>query len=291
MTSSWMLVAGFLFATMGVFVKLGSAHFGAAELAFYRSLVTFVSMLALLVARRGRGTLRTRYFGMHLLRAVVGSISLIGYFYAITELPLATAQTLNYTSPLFLAIGTVVLLGERFSGRLVAAIVVGFAGVALLLQPTFREGKEAAALIGLFSGIFSSWAYLSVRTLGRLGEPDWRVVFWFGLVASVMCAGWQLATSTFHAITWANIWILGGVGLCGTLAQLAMTRAYRTGNTLVVGSLSYSTLVFGAIATSLVWSERMAPLEWAGMLVIVASGIMAMRAERKEEVEEAGFES
>jgi drug/metabolite transporter (DMT)-like permease len=291
MTSSWMLVAGFLFATMGVFVKLGSAHFGAAELAFYRSLVTFVAMLGLLAARRGRGTLRTRYFGMHLLRAIVGSISLIGYFYAITELPLATAQTLNYTSPLFLAIGTVVLLGERFSGRLVAAIVVGFAGVALLLQPTFREGKEAAALIGLFSGIFSSWAYLSVRTLGRLGEPDWRVVFWFGLVASVMCAGWQLATSTFHPLTAQNTWILAGVGLCGTLAQLAMTRAYRTGNTLAVGSLSYSTLVFGAAATWLVWSERMAPLEWAGMLVIVASGIMAMRAERKEEVEEAGFES
>jgi drug/metabolite transporter (DMT)-like permease len=291
MTSSWMLVAGFLFATMGVFVKLGSAHFGAAELAFYRSLVTFVAMLALLGARRGRGTLATRYFGMHLLRAVVGSISLIGYFYAITELPLATEQTLNYTSPLFLAIGTVVLLGERFSGRLVAAIVVGFAGVALLLQPTFNEGKEAAALIGLFSGIFSSWAYLSVRTLGRLGEPDWRVVFWFGLVASVMCAGWQLATSTFHPLTGENIWILAGVGLCGTLAQLAMTRAYRTGNTLVVGSLSYSTLVFGALATWVVWSERMAPLEWAGMLVIVASGIMAMRAERKEEVEEAGFES
>ena len=291
MTSSWMLVAGFLFATMGVFVKLGSAHFGAAELAFYRSLVTFVAMLGLLGLRRGRGTLATRYFGMHLLRAVVGSVSLIGYFYAITELPLATAQTLNYTSPLFLAIGTVVLLGERFSGRLVAAIVVGFAGVALLLQPTFREGKEAAALIGLFSGIFSSWAYLSVRTLGRLGEPDWRVVFWFGLVASVMCAGWQLATSTFHPLTGENIWILAGVGLCGTLAQLAMTRAYRTGNTLVVGSLSYSTLVFGAVATRLVWSERMAPLEWAGMLVIVASGIMAMRAERKEDVEEAGFES
>jgi drug/metabolite transporter (DMT)-like permease len=181
MTSSWMLVAGFLFATMGVFVKLGSAQFGAAELAFYRSLVTFVAMLGLLGARRGRGTLRTRYFGMHLLRAVVGSVSLIGYFYAITELPLATAQTLNYTSPLFLAIGTVVVLGERFSGRLVAAIVVG--------------------------------------------------------------------------------------------------------------SLSYSTLVFGAAATWLVWSERMAALEWAGMLVIVASGIMAMRAERREEAEEAGFES
>jgi drug/metabolite transporter (DMT)-like permease len=289
MTSSWMLVAGFLFAAMGVFVKLGSAQFGAAELAFYRSLFTFVAILGIVWYRKS--TVLTPHFGMHLLRATVGAVSLVGYFHAIAELPLATAQTLNYTSPLFLAIATVVVMGERFSGLLIAAIVVGFVGVALLLQPTFQEGKQAPALIGLFSGVFASWAYLSVRTLGRVGEPDWRVVFWFGLVAAVICAGWQAATGTFHPVRWDNVWILAGMGLAGTLAQLAMTRAYRTGNTLVVGALSYSTLVFGAAATFLVWNERMAPLAWAGMLVIVASGIMAMRAERREQVEEAGFES
>ena len=289
MTSSWMLVAGLLFATMGVFVKIGAAQFGAAELAFYRSLVTFLMILGVVVVRKQ--TVRTPHFGMHLMRAVVGAISLMGYFYAISQLPLATAQTLNYTSPLFLAIGTMVVLGEPFSGRLVAAILLGFAGVGLLLQPTFQEGKQGAAMIGLFSGVLSAWAYLSVRTLGRLGEPDWRVVFWFGLVASIMCAAWQGTTGTFHAVTLDNVGILLGIGLSGTLAQLAMTRAYRTGNTLVVGALSYSTLVFGALATWLVWKERVVPLEWAGMLVIVASGIMAMRAERKEQVEEAGFES
>jgi drug/metabolite transporter (DMT)-like permease len=289
MTSSWMLVAGLLFATMGVFVKIGAAQFGAAELAFYRSLVTFLMILGVVVVRKQ--TVRTPHFGMHLMRAVVGAISLMGYFYAISQLPLATAQTLNYTSPLFLAIGTMVVLGEPFSGRLVAAILLGFAGVGLLLQPTFQEGRQAAAMIGLFSGVLSAWAYLSVRVLGKLGEPDWRVVFWFGGVASIMCAAWQGTTGTFHAVTLDNVGILLGIGLSGTLAQLAMTRAYRTGHTLVVGALSYSTLVFGALATWVVWKERVAPLEWAGMLVIVASGIMAMRAERKEQVEEAGFES
>ena len=163
--------------------------------------------------------------------------------------------------------------------------------MGLLLQPTFQGGKEAAALIGLFSGVFSAWAYLSVRTLGKLGEPDWRVVFWFTVIGSILCAGWQLSSSSFHALRWANAWIVVGVGLTGTLAQLAMTRAYRTGNTLVVGALSYSTLVFAAVLAFLVWSERLRPLEWAGMAVIIASGILAMRVEKKEQVEEAGFES
>ena len=114
MTSSWMLVAGFFFAAMGVFVKLGSAQFGAAELAFYRSLVTFVVILGIVGPRRG--TVRTPTSACTCMRAVVGAISLVGYFHAISKLPLATAQTLNYTSPLFLAIATVVVLGERFSG-------------------------------------------------------------------------------------------------------------------------------------------------------------------------------
>jgi drug/metabolite transporter (DMT)-like permease len=289
MTSSWMIVAGFFFATMAVFVKLGSAHFDAAELAFYRSLVTLVMATAFVFAIKG--TVATRYLGTHMIRGIAGAISLVGYFYAIVKLPLATAQTLNYTSPLFLVIATVAVMGERFSLWLIVAVVLGFIGVSLILQPTFSEGNEGAAMIGLFSGVLAAWAYLSVRTLGRVGEPDWRVVFWFGLVATVGCGAWQFATSRFHPLSWDNVGILVGMGVAATFAQLAMTRAYRLGNTLVVGALSYSTLVFSAVATYLMWQQNLSALEWAGMAVIIASGLLAMRVEKKEQVEEAGFES
>jgi drug/metabolite transporter (DMT)-like permease len=289
MTSSWMLVAGFMFATMGVFVKMGAEYFGAAELAFYRSLVTLIA--AFVALRVTGGMIRSPLLAMHMIRGLVGAISLIGYFYAITRLPLATAQTLNYTSPIFLAIATTVVLGERFSGWLVVAIALGFGGVALLLQPNFEEGKEGAAMVGLMSGILAAWAYLSVRSLGKLGEPDWRVLFWFGTIATITCAGWQVTTAKFHPITLGNVWLLAGIGVCGTLAQLTMTRAYRTGNTLVVGAFSYSTIVFASIFTYVLWNEKIEPLEWAGMAIIVASGLIAMRVEKKEHVEEAGFES
>ncbi len=282
-----MLVAGLLLAAMGVFVKLGTEHFGAAELAFYRSIATLVFASAILVAVKG--TVRSRHLGMHFIRALIGAASLMGFFYALGKLPLATAQTLNFTSPIFLAIATVVVLGERFSPWLVVAIALGFGGVALLLRPTFAGGNEGAALIGLFSGVLSSWAYLSVRKLGKLGEPDVRIVFWFALIATVTCGIWQVTTSSFQPVRWNNVWLLLGLGLTGTLSQLAMTRAYRTGDTLVVGSLSYSTLVFAAIATYLVWGEVLTLFEWIGMAVIIASGLLAMRVEKKEQVEEAGF--
>jgi drug/metabolite transporter (DMT)-like permease len=291
MTSSWMIVAGFLFATMAVFVKLGAEYFGAAEMALYRSLFSLALVLGIVAAHRGRATLRTKFLPQHLMRGFVGSISLIGYFYAITKLPVATANTLNYTSPIFLAIATTVVMGERFPGALLLAIVMGFAGVAVLLRPTFAAGGEGPAVIGLLSGIFSAWAYLSVRTLGRLGEPDWRVLFFFAAVASVMCAAWTAMTGAFHAITLSNLWILLSLGLCGTLAQLAMTRAYRTGNTLVVGAFSYSTVLFATIATVVIWKEPLGLQEILGMVIIAASGVLAMRVEKKEVVEEAGFES
>lgn len=289
MTSSWMLVAGFLFATMGVFIKIAAAQFDAAELALYRSLFSLVAVAAVALARGG--TAWSPHMPTHLVRGTVGAISLIGYFYAIAHLPLSTAQTLNYTSPLFLAIATTVVMGERFTGRLVAAIVLGFAGVALLLQPNFDKGQSTPALFGLLSGIFAAWAYLAVRTLGRLGEPDWRVVFWFGALGTILSAVWQLTTSTFHPIRWDNAWLIVGIGVTGTLAQLAMTRAYRTGNTLVVGSLSYSTIVFATVFTIALWDEKLSALSWLGMAVIVASGLVAMREERKEGAKEGGFES
>lgn len=290
MTSSWMIVAGFLFSAMGVFVKLGAEMFAAAELAMYRSLFSLLAVLAIVAVTPG-ATVKTQYAAGHLMRAFVGSVSLIGYFYAVTKLSLATAITLNYTSPIFLAIATTVVLGERFSPWLLVAIVLGFLGVGLLLRPTFAVGSEGPALLGLMSGIFSAWAYLAVRSLGRLGEPDWRVLFWFALVATIMCAGWNAFTGEFHAVTWSNAWILVGVGLCGTLAQLAMTRAYRTGNTLVVGAYSYTSIVFATIFTLAIWYEPIGWLTAAGMAIIATSGVLAMRVEKKEQVEEAGFES
>lgn len=284
-----MLVAGFLFAAMALLVKMGGAHFEAIELAMYRSLAAFLFIAGFVLARGER--VWNPHMGTHLVRSLAGTFGLATYFYAIANLPLATATTLNYTSPLFLAVATTVVLQEKFSRWLLAAIVLGFAGVAMLLQPTFAVGKEGAAMVGLFSGLLSSWAYLGVRALGRQGEPEWRILFWFGLFGTVGCAAWQFSFSTFHRVGWDNVAILAGIGVLGTVAQLAMTRAYRTGNTLVVGSLSYSTIVFSTLFMVVFWNDTLTALGWAGVVAIVASGLLALRVEKKDQVEEAGFES
>lgn len=284
MKSSWMIVAGVLFALMGVFVKLGSQHFSSAELVFYRSLIGLAVIYA--IVRQQKLSLATRHARTHLWRGLSGFFALMLFFYAISALPLATAITLNYTSPLFLALIMTVVLKERPQWWLLGAIVLGFVGVALLLNPTFHGTDLAAGLLGLCSGFLAGIAYLNVRQLGQTGEPEWRIVFYFTLVCTIGAGLWMLI-HTFHAITWSNAPILLGLGTTATLAQLAMTRAYRVGNTLVVGSLAYSTVIFASLFGIVLWSETLAPVAWLAIALIVASGVISSQSTARQKLTDA----
>lgn len=275
MGSLWMLVAGFLFGCMAVLVKLGAADFSSAELVFYRSL--FGLLVIYVIVRVRRLPLATAHWKSHCWRGLSGLGALLMFFYCITQLPLATAVTLNYTSPLFLALLTTLILKERFHWPLAVAVALGFIGVVLLLRPTLQEEQWRAGLIGLASGFFAGIAYLNVKQLGNLGEPDWRVVFYFTLICTIGAGAWMLL-GTFHPVTPENLLLLLGLGITATLAQLALTRAYRTGKTLVVGALAYSTVIFASLWGILLWDEILPSSAWLGMGLIVASGLLSLKA-------------
>jgi len=274
MGALWMLVAGFLFGCMGVFVKLGAAYFSNIELVFYRSLIGLLIMYAIL--RQRGGTMVTTQWKGHLWRGVSGSIALLLFFYCITVLPLATAVTLNYTSPLFLTILMVFVVKEHFHAPLTIAIALGFAGMVLLLHPTFERNQLIPGLLGLISGLFAGIAMLNVRELGRSGEPEWRIVFYFSLIATIT-SGVAMLLDHIHALTLQNIPLLLALGSSATLAQLALTRAYSTGKTLVASSLSYSAVVFATLFGILLWGEILTLSSWAGMALIIASGIASLK--------------
>lgn len=269
-----MLVAGFLFGCMAVLVKLGAADFSSAELVFYRSLFGLLVIYG--IVRVQRLPLATSHWKNHCWRGLSGLSALLMFFYCITQLPLATAVTLNYTSPLFLALLTTLILKERFHWSLAVAVALGFIGAMLLLRPTLQEDQWHAGLIGLASGFFAGIAYLNIKQLGKLGEPDWRVVFYFTLISTLGAGVWMLL-GTFHPITPGNFLLLLGLGITATLAQLALTRAYRTGKTLVVGALAYSTVVFASLWGILLWGEVLPPSAWLGMGLIVASGLLSLK--------------
>jgi S-adenosylmethionine uptake transporter len=270
-----MLVAGFMFACMGMLVKLGAVYFSSIELVFYRSLIgLFLTYLAM---RTRRMPLITKHWKIHCWRGLFGLGGLLLFFYCITQLPLATAISLNNTWPLFLALLTAIILKERFHWVLVMTILLGFIGVVLLLRPTLHEDQWQAGLIGLISGIFASLAHLNLKQLGKLGESEWVVVFYFTLICTVITGIWLWLTA-FSAIDSNNLWILVGVGITATLAQLALTRAYRVGKTMVVSALAYSTVLFAGLWDVFLWHEALPISAWVGMGMIMLGGALSLRS-------------
>jgi drug/metabolite transporter (DMT)-like permease len=269
-----MLVAGLLFACMGVLVKYGSPHFTTGELVFYRSFFGLLVMFAML--HRSKVVLSTRHWRNHLWRGLSGTIAMMLFFYCIGVLPLATAITLNYTSSLFISALTVLVLKEKFHVPLTIALAVGFTGVVLLLHPTLAHNQLLPGLLGLLSGLLASVALLNVRHLGVLGEPGTRVVFYFNLIATLVSGVWMLR-DTLHPVLISDLPLLAAIGASATFAQLAMTHAYRTGQTLVVGSLAYSTIVFSALFGLLFWHELLSLSAWLGIALIIASGMLSLR--------------
>jgi S-adenosylmethionine uptake transporter len=275
-----MVLGAFLFATMGVCIKFASEHFNSFELVGYRGLIGVVFLLFLM---RSRGVpLRTQVPMMHFWRSVVGVTALVTWFYSIGQLPLATAMTLNYMSSIWIAaflLGGALLLQKssapvRAQGPLFVTVLAGFAGVAMVLRPTFSEQQVLGGLAGLMSGLVSALAYLQVSALSRAGEPESRTVFYFSIGAALVgLVG--MALFGVSAWTWPNaLWLLP-IGLLAVLGQLCMTRAYASGATLVVANLQYFGIAFAGVYSIVVFGDQLPLVGWLGMALIVASGIAA----------------
>lgn len=275
MQSLWMLAAALLFSLMGVCVKLASDYYSVAELVFYRSLIGAIG-LAVFASTRGL-SLASPCLGMQVRRGVLGTAALSLWFYAITILPVGTAMTLNYTSPLFLAafmVGVALNAGRPVQWPLAGAVGMGFTGVVLVLQPSFSHGHELPAFAGLVSGVLSAAAYWHVKELGRMGEPEWRTVFWFSAAGAALGLAGSLFTG-FSAHQPVGLALVAGVAITATLAQLAMTRAYGKGSTLVVATLQFSAIVFASGLGVLVFGDRIGFETGIGIAIIVGSGVGA----------------
>ena len=272
MQALWMVVASFLFACMGVCVKLAADTFSTAEIVFYRNAISLL-MVAVLVGMRGI-PLSTPHWRFQLWRGGSGFVSLVLYFYGISLLPLATALTLAYTSPLFLALYLGLLGKARLTLGVLGALALGFLGVALLLQPSLHSDQWLGVVVSLLGGMLAGVAYYNVRELGERGEPEERTVFYFSLLAT-LCSGAWVAVSGVQRIDLDGGLLLLGVGGFGGLAQLAMTRAYKRGKTLVAASLAYSAVIFASLFGMLIWQDTLTVGAWLAIALIVTSGVMA----------------
>ena len=161
--------------------------------------------------------------------------------------------------------------------------IIGFIGALLILDPHGEWQSWFAGLVGLISGIGAALAYIHVIQLSKLNEPDWRTVFYFTLI-STLGSGLWISLTDYQKLIWDDLWILIPLGLSATIAQIAMTRAYRLGNTLVIGALSYLTIVFSGIISLLYFNETMRMEDVLGAILIIVSGAIASNISLKSRI-------
>ena len=290
LSAAWVMVlATVLFAFMGLCVKKASAEVTTAEVVFFRGLVGAVIVTAM--AWLARLPLRTQVVRQHFWRGFAGVAALSLWFYAIGQLPLATAVTLNYMSSVWMAVFLMLRQAwrhwrrqphKRIAPSLLAAVMLGFVGVALVLRPTLQQDQWLQALAGLASGMLAAWAYLQVAALGRSGEPEHRVVFYFSIFGTVAGLGLMAGVHGFGSDPWPEpspmgwVWLLG-IGVFATLAQLAMTRAYAQGQALAMASLQYLGIVHAFVIGVWLFDEPVHTLSVIGTVLIVMAGIAANR--------------
>ena len=277
----WIIVATLFFSLMGSFVKLGATHFSSIELVFYRSFISLLFLLIYIVASQKE--IKTPHLRKQIDRGVIGFLSLAFFFYAIAHLNLGSAMTLNYTSPIFLGVFLPFISHQKIKKSIFLCTIIGFIGALLILDPHGEWQSWFAGLVGLVSGIGAALAYIHVIQLGKLNEPDWRTVFYFTLVSTIASGLW-IGFTHHQKITINDIWILIPLGLSATIAQIAMTRAYRLGNTLTIGALSYLTIVFSSLISLMYFNETMRMEDIIGALMIILSGIIASNISLKSRV-------
>jgi S-adenosylmethionine uptake transporter len=131
-----------------------------------------------------------------------------------------------------------------------------------------------AGIVGLLSGLIAALAYMQVAALGRLNEPEARTVFYFSVGTAVVGAALMLVTGMSPWVWPSVLWLLP-IGVLAALGQLCMTNAYSRGSTLVVANLQYSGIVFASIYGVALFGDQLPLIGWAGMALIVGSGITA----------------
>lgn len=227
-----------------------------------------------LALRGGWRPLRTKRFGLHLVRATAGTACWYSLFFAITRIPLANATLLTYSAPLWMPVVAWVVTRQRTAGATWLGAGIGFAGVLLVLQPQGR-GFQVGELAALAGAIFLAVAMMSVRWLGAT-EPLIRVLFFYfalstALAVPIAALDWQ----PVPARAW--VWLIG-LGVAQLVSQVLIVVAYRYASAERVGPFIYAVIVFSALLDWIFWDRPPTLVACCGAALVVAGGFVALRA-------------
>lgn len=278
-----MIAAIGLFAVMDATIKgLRAEGYGTMQIVFFRSFFGLIPLAVLIARSGGLRAIATRRPFAHGFRALVGLTSMATFFYAYGELKLADAYAIYFAAPIFMTALAAAMLGEAVGWRRWTAVLVGFGGVMVMLQPgggLFNLGGIACVIATVTYAV----AAILVRLYSRT-ETTASLSFWFTLT----CAAFGAATMAPEWRT-PDLWGAAGflaVGLLGGCAQLCFTQSLRQAPVALVAPLEYSGMFWAVGLGYLFWDEIPSTAVFVGGTIVIASGLYILRREQIRSREE-----
>jgi drug/metabolite transporter (DMT)-like permease len=282
-----MLASTVGFGLMAVCIRLASRTESVPEVAFFRNLFGLLALLPVLAwpaLRRGqrlgahlRDTLRTAQLSRYLLRCAIGVVSMWMGFWSIAHLPLAQAVSLAYSSPIFVTVAAVLLLGEKVRLRRWLAVAAGFVGVLVIVRP-WSHAFTPATLVAVGAAVITAIVAIQIKQLSRHDGPDtivlWTYLFWVPLSLGPALYAWHPP----QGLAW--LWLLLS-GVLGTVGQLLWTRALKLGEVSALTPISFVQLVIVTVAGWLWFGEVIDRWTLLGAgIIFVATAYIAHREAR-----------
>jgi len=279
--AGFMVAAAFLFAVMSVAIKLLSHSLPNAMVVFLRSALSLPLLLPS-VLRHGIARLRTRHWREHALRGTIGMGAMYCFFFAIAKLGLAEALLLNYSLPLFIPLVERTWLREPTPRGIWKPLGIGLLGLVLILKPGLALFRPAA-LIGVLGAMFAATAQVGVRRLS-LTESVTTIVFYFAVSSTLIALGPAIAN--WVTPRRADVPMIALLVVCGTVAQVFMTRAYQLAPAARVGPFIYASVAFAAGFDWWVFARHPDLSSSLGTALIVVAGVLALRTRRSTALEQ-----
>lgn len=271
----WMILSCIAFASMWVMIRFASHDVHAFVIVFFRNL--FGTLVLVPMMLRNKGLMRIGRLRANLRRATSGFIATTGTFYAVSHAPLATALSINYTAPLFATVGAVLFLGEKIQARRVVALIIGFAGMLIVVRPGALP-MTPGVLAAMLSAVSTSFSIIAIRQLVASDDSRSVAAWTFILMTPPSLVLAVLYWTPPPLALWPLLFVIGCVAAVG---QLAMNRAFALAEASAV--LPYDFVRFGLVTIFgiAIFDERLDAMTILGGVVIFGATVYLAVRERQ----------
>ena len=269
-----------IMVAVSVLVKLVSADIDTVTVLLFRYLLCLPLLVATAVWQRGGEALSITAPRTLAIRIVTGLISLACFYAALDLMALSLVTVLFQTLTLFVTFLAPLLLGERVGWRRWTAVVIGFGGTVLLLNPSAAGWTMAGVLLGLGSPFFGAMMMIALRKLGRRDSPATTAV-WHNGCGALVFAAIVMVTGANMPSTGTDIGILVAVGVLSSFQQFGLAFSHKLLPASIMAPLHYLSIPMGITAGILLFGEVLTPEIVIGSAIIIASSIFILRRERQ----------